>query len=83
MTTTHPSDLLQLDEALQITGDLCRDEASLSQALKNKACAHIMVLFDTYLQFIRSGDGLSALWMTYLDMVEILLGLIRASREGD
>ena len=61
MTTTYPSNLLQLDEALQIIGDLCRDEASLSQVLKNKACARIMVLFDAYLQFIRSGDGFLSL----------------------
>eukprot|EP00745_Piridium_sociabile_P027749 TRINITY_DN44663_c0_g1_i3.p1 TRINITY_DN44663_c0_g1~~TRINITY_DN44663_c0_g1_i3.p1 ORF type:complete len:1606 (-),score=395.32 TRINITY_DN44663_c0_g1_i3:590-5317(-) len=84
METTHPSDLVHLDETLQIINDLCKDDASLNQVLKNKACARIMARFDIYLQFLRSGnDGLSAFWMSYLDMVEILLGLIRASREGD
>ena len=72
MTTTHPSDLLQLDAAFQITGDLCRDESSLNQVLMNKACT----LIKDYLQFLRSGHGLSAFWLTYLDMVEILLALI-------
>lgn len=40
--------------------------------------------FEEYLMFLRNDNGdLSKYWMNYLDMVEILLGLIRASREGN
>jgi len=43
-----------------------------------------MQVFGVYLEFLRHGNGdLSSLWMSYIDMVDILLGLIRASREGD
>ena len=41
-------------------------------------------LFCSYLQHLRHGNGkLSKFWMSYVDMVEILLGLVRGSREGD
>ena len=37
-----------------------------------------------YLDFLRTENGdLSTFWMSYVDMVEIVLGLVRASREGD
>ena len=42
-----------------------------------------MELFGVYIKFLRCGSGnLSTFWMSYMDMIEILLGLIRASREG-
>ncbi|KAL9979552.1 hypothetical protein ACROYT_G017230 [Oculina patagonica] len=41
-------------------------------------------LFDNYLKYLRLEKGkLSQFWMSYLDLVEILLGLLRASREGN
>ncbi len=44
----------------------------------------IMELFGVYIKFLRCGSGnLSTFWMTYMDVIEILLGLIRTSREGD
>ena len=43
-----------------------------------------MELFGVYIKFLRCGSGnLLTLWMSYMDMIDILLGLIRASREGD
>ncbi len=37
-----------------------------------------------YVEHLRKNHGsLSALWIQYLDMVEILLALIRATREGN
>ena len=43
-----------------------------------------MELFGVYIKFLRCGSGnLSTFWMLYMDTIDILLGLIRASREGD
>ena len=43
-----------------------------------------MELFGVYIKFLRGGNGnLSTLWLSYMDMTDILLGLIRASKEGD
>ena len=43
-----------------------------------------MELFGVYIEFLRGGNGnLSTFWLSYMDMTDILLGLIRASREGD
>ena len=40
--------------------------------------------FELFLDFLRSNNGdLSAFWMSYIDMVTVLLGLLRASREGN
>ena len=40
--------------------------------------------FSTYFNSLRDKNGsFSAFWMSYIDIVEIMLGLIRASREGD
>ena len=48
------------------------------------SCTHILELFQGYLDFLRTKHGdLSSFWMSYVDMVDIVLGLVRASREGD
>ena len=40
--------------------------------------------FFSYLDELRNQSGeLAKFWMSYVDLVAILLGLIRASREGD
>ena len=48
------------------------------------SCSHVLQRFQDYLDFLRTENGdLSTFWMSYMDMVEIVLGLVRASREGD
>ena len=43
-----------------------------------------VTLFDKYMEFLwYNNSKLSEFWLSYLDMVEILLGLLRASREGN
>jgi len=50
----------------------------------NESCQRILHLLKCYLDVLHHENGhLAAFWMTYLDMVEILLGLIRADGEGD
>ena len=86
MEATHMNDMIHLDETLMIIDGLGNEvsQTSLNTVLENKSCARILEWFKAYCEFLRSGNGnLSAFWMSYLDMVEILLGLIRASREGD
>ena len=47
-------------------------------------CSHVLQRFQNYLDFLRTENGdLSTFWMSYVDMVEIVLGLVCASREGD
>ena len=46
--------------------------------------SEFIVLYDKYLDYLRNSNGkLSSFWMSFLDIVEILLNLLRASREGD
>ena len=48
------------------------------------SCSHVLQRFEDYLDFLRTENGdLSTFWMSYVDMVEIVLGLVRASRERD
>ena len=41
-------------------------------------------LYDMYMNFLRQKNGkLSEFWMAYIDIMEILFGLLRAFREGN
>ena len=55
------------------------DEVLNSQALKQ-----VYELWTLFLDFLRCNNGqLSAFWMSYIQLVEVLFALIRASREGN
>ena len=61
-------------------GDIC--ETQFKKHMTSASSIDFDNLFDKYLEFIRHENGkLSKFWLSYLDMVEILLRL-RASREG-
>ena len=82
----HSGEVVHLEETLRsirnLSDNVC--QSSFSAVLENASCTHINKLFQTYLNFLRDGNGrLSKFWMSYIEMVEILLGLIRASREGN
>lgn len=82
----HLSDKLHLDETMRTIYSLGEEvsQVALKKVLENSSCTCIMELFEVYCEFLRNGNGsLTAFWMSYLDMVEIMLGLIRASREGE
>ena len=56
----------------------------MDEFLQHPTCIHVMHIFNTYLDVLRNDRGpMAGFWMSYLDMVEIVLGLIRASREGN
>ena len=77
--------MVHFDKALATIDSVAKEisHADLEQILNNPSCMRIMDLFEEYTELLRLWSGIAAFWMTYLDIVEVLLGLIRASREGD
>lgn len=54
------------------------------EVFKSRAFKRFSELFDVYTVHLRKTNGpLSAFWMSYIDMIELLLHMIRASREGN
>ena len=67
---------------IPLYNDLCQRE--FDAVMKSQPYSEFIVLYDKYLDYLRNSNGkLSSFWMSYLDIVEILLNLLRASREGD
>lgn len=63
-----------------------KDEISqktFTQMLSNESFTVVMKAFFNYLNDLRKENILVDFWMSYIDMVEILLNLIRSSREGN
>ncbi|KAK5859272.1 hypothetical protein PBY51_003352 [Eleginops maclovinus] len=81
----YTGEVHHLEAALESIGNFHDDvsQASLGELMENASCNCIMELFQAFLESLRGGQGLSAFWISYLDMAEIMLGLLRASREGD
>ena len=66
---------------LALYNDLCQRE--FDAVMKSQAYSEFIVLYDKYLDYLRNSNGkLCSFWMSYLDIVETLLNLLRASREG-
>ena len=58
--------------------------AEFQDKLRSQSFAELNDLYDQYMNYLRHKNGeLSHFWVSYLDMVEILQGLLRASIEGD
>ena len=52
--------------------------------MKSQPYSEFIVLYDKYLDYLRNSNGkMSSFWMPYLDIIEILLNLLRAFRDGD
>ena len=84
--TNHSDDSQRLQETHNKFTDLQKTltEEQFEHVFKNESCTRIFQLFNEYQNALRNDNGeLSCFWMSYIDMVEILLGLIRTSREGD
>jgi len=59
-------------------------ETQFKKQMTRTSSVDFVELFDKYTEFLRHENGkLSKFWLSYLDMVEILLRLLRASREGN
>ena len=71
-----------IDAVKRLDDNITQQE--LEAAIQDPSCCNILELFSEYLDHLRHGSGpLAAFWVSYLDMVEILLALVRASREGN
>ena len=82
----HPEDMAQLNLTIkdikELYDDTCHE--SMNRVLLNPSCIRILKLFDEFIDSLRTNCGsLSAFWVSYLDLVEIMLGLLRSSREGN
>lgn len=85
--TSHPEEHSKLNyitaiAELELHSNVCH--ATHTFALNDKSCKRILNLFIDYLKVLRYERGsLSASWVMYIELVEILLGLLRDDREGD
>ena len=62
--------------------NVCKFE--FQKKLCKNSFAEVAKLFERYMSFLRCENGkLSEFWVSYLDLVDILLAMKRASREGD
>ena len=75
-----------LNDALETIKDFSENitNEALKDIMNNSACSQIIELFNQYLDYFRHDNGkLSSFWMSYVDMVDIALGMVSGSREGD
>lgn len=62
--------------------NVCEEE--FKRNMTSDSFAEFAKMFELYMDFLRQSNGkLSQFWMSYIDMIEILLGMLRASREGN
>ena len=81
MEEQYPSELPKLrDVAIQsekLHSNITQDQ--LNDFRSEESCVRIFHLFNVYLDFLRNENGdLSTMWMSYIDMVDVVPGLIRA-----
>ena len=84
LETNHTDDQVHLEESLRVVNGLSEDvsQAAGCEMIENQSFEPIFKLFDVYLDYlIQENRTLSAFWMSYVDIVEVL-GLVWASREG-
>ena len=66
----------------KLYGEICKTQ--FKRHMTSTSSVDFVNLFDKYIEFLRHENGkLSKFWLSYLDMVEILLRLLRALREGN
>ena len=67
--------------------EACDDinQTTLTTVLNDDSVSTILTRFDIFLTKLQEGMNrdLAAFWMTYVSMEDIMLGLLRASREGN
>ena len=87
LADNHPDKKAHLQQCLELISDLHAEMNSTSyqETVVHPTFTSVAELFQEYLDHLRHHNGpLSSFWMSYVDIVEsILLGLLRAAREGD
>lgn len=83
----HPNQIDQVEEAMKMIAEVHDNltQTACEETLARPLFISTASLLDNYLPYLRHENGpLLAYWMSYIDVVgDILLGLLRASREGD
>lgn len=75
-----------MKEALNIIKNLHNDVSLsvLKVMMESNVRTRIMQLLGEYLDFLRHSNGkLSLFWISYIDLVDIMLGFQRTSKEGN
>ena len=72
-----------LDQVNSMVGDL--NQQKFDSLLQNPLLTELMILWQDFLEDLRHNNGgLSAYWMSYIDIVEdVVCGLLHGSREGN
>ena len=87
LETHHPNQIHSVSALLDQVSDAREEmsQAKFDELLSSDGLADSLILWNQFLSYLRHDNGnLSTFWMSYVDMVgDILLGLIRASREGN
>lgn len=86
MQEHHADHVPSVEAGLEVIRDLHEDlsQKVFEETLMNEELQGLMHYFTEYMDELRNNNGpLSAYWMSYIDMVSILIGLIRGTREGN
>lgn len=81
----QPTEQSSLDETNSLIRHLHQTtQETLNATLENPVFVRLFHFFNQYLSYLRSDAGpLAQFWMSYIDMIEMLLHIIRSSREGN
>lgn len=81
--STMPSVVSTLQESItDLTAGL--NQQKQDEVLNSQALKQVYELWTLFRDFLRCNKGqLSAFWMSYIQLVDVLLALIHASREGN
>jgi hypothetical protein len=84
LETNHIQHHQTLDETLRYVNDVHENpyEATLASLLNDETSQSVLDLFTIYMDDLRYNSGQQVMYM-YLDLVELLFGLLLAFREGD
>ena len=82
--TNYPNQFYSIQHALELIADTCEEigPRTSNDTLHSDTYHTAVDLFDKFLNVLRNESGpLSCLWMSYMDLTETMLQMIRASRE--
>ncbi|KAL8590114.1 hypothetical protein ACOMHN_034344 [Nucella lapillus] len=83
----HPDKLEAVNQLQDLVVNFHDDvgQAAFESLLQQSVVTYVLHLWNDFLNYLRHDNGeLSAFWMTYVGIIQdILLGLLRASREGE
>ena len=75
----------KLTKVRALEGEVERNQEHFDSILESQVLVQVHEVWRQFLEHLRHTNGdLSAFWMSYIQLVgDVLLGLIRASREGN